>query len=152
MDAEFLMEDETHYIVMGADDISKEIEVILHAADEMTPNTQKTQQQFAPKIEECWSSVSALVSCLPCSTSPTTQALIEALVSLPNSSIYPLKYACRHAITNIRYIRTAMSGRDFSPTNCFLVSPLWSRRIDRTLSGQLFPAYIGCWHFLSSEK
>ena len=152
IDAAFLMEEETHYIIMRADELSEEIEAIFSAAETTHPHGWHSQQQFAPKIQECALSVLSLLDRLPHLKPPKTRDITEALLSLPESRIYPLKYACRQSLTNIQYIRTSVSGRDFSKTECFLVSPLWRRRVERTLGGELFPAYVGHWTFLNEDK
>jgi hypothetical protein len=79
---------------------------------------------------------------------PPPDVLLSALRRIPESRIESLEYAGQQAEYHIRYLQAAR-GESFEPTDAFLVPPHWCRRMCQTLYGELYPAYIAFYSFLT---
>ncbi len=151
LDAEFLQEEETHFIVIHADQLIEEVEVVAEVCAKQFVKPVSPGRPFCPNAKLIVEAATLLLMKLPTSNQPSISAIEKAMQDLSNSSIEQLLYCARQAATQVRYLRSVAKGKDFDATNAFLVSPLWGRRMERTLAGQLLPAYIGYWNFLNYE-
>jgi hypothetical protein len=149
MDPDFLHEEETHFVFAHADQMLEEIGEIASICSFQFDMRGAHGSDLSLRREKVWEAVELMLSILGKAERPSPSEINAALSKLSVPLMQQLFLASNKASAQIRYLRTLARGKDFSPTSAFLVSPLWSRRIDRTLGGQLFPAYIGSWIFLN---
>ena len=147
MPADFLHEEETHFILMASAVLLDQVQQVLEALPPPPPQIPREPLQGLT-LEQALEASVALSLALPAPQPPTTAALRAALALLPGSKTALLRQACHKADNAIRYLRHCGSGRDFDATDAFLVSPLWARRMETTLGGVLLPAYVGHWTFV----
>ncbi|MCP4109205.1 MAG: hypothetical protein GY749_27385 [Desulfobacteraceae bacterium] len=142
IDADFLQEKETHYIIMSGNDLLAELQAI----EQATASINRTPAA-RPSEDDCMTMAAVFSELLlPSPSVPQESELFHALSRLQCSQTGILLYVCRRAIREIQYIQK-LEGRDFEPTDSFLVSPIWKRRINDILSGALYPAYVACYRF-----
>lgn len=134
--ANFLHECSDVFIFMNASHIESELAVFLAALP---------MQDAVPMIHlerhaliEASSAVADLAFLMP----PNVGELKDALSHIDDNQIQLIQcrlLQVRKAILSAKYFH----GKDFESTDVFAVSPVWSKRWDQLVCGNLFPAYIG---------
>lgn len=132
----FLHEANDAFIFMTATNLERELDVFLAAVPIDNGETFE-QVQHDLKLE-----ASTVVEFLSFVQAPSVGELRNALAQTPENQILLIQYRLYQLKTALRYA-VHIEGEDFSSTEIFAVSPVWSKRWGGLLAGRLLPAYIG---------
>tara|TARA_R110002050_G_scaffold269917_1_gene412454 strand:+ start:64387 stop:64851 length:465 start_codon:yes stop_codon:yes gene_type:complete len=132
----FLHESNDAFIFMNAMHLENELAIFL-AALPFEQNRMVEQLSRESLLE-----VSVFVDALPFVMPPNVGELKGALSQLEDSQIRLLQsrlYQIKKAILSAKF----HEGKDFARTDVFALSPVWRKRWDQLICGNLLPAYIG---------
>lgn len=132
----FLHESNDAFVFMNATHLENELAIFL-AALPIEPSGRIEHLSRKSLFE-----VSIFVDALPFVMPPNVGELKGALSPLEDSQTRLLQ--CRlYQIKKAILSATFLEGKDFARTEVFAVSPVWRKRWDQLICGNLLPAYIG---------